>query len=377
MSQLRAIPVQEIKRMQASLAKASPRIRYASEDVPGDAVETILRGARATAERRERELFPSRSLSDARTAHACGVLFVASGPHPDKYVAAVAATIERVAAMAAPTGWCKEEPALARYPVVVATDASNARDVFSERVAVLDLGRVDAPSHGLPAATPSTKNKRTAFKWWRPALFASGTVPFERTLSLDADAVACTDRSIRLAFWEADRVEEAGGPLALVNAEWVNHERLERLARTVTTLASNVRATRPVLFGISRLAAGDVCDDKWHVGAGVAEEAARSCDEARAFKLNAGFCLFRRAEARPIFDAWARCVRTGLANEDETLLEDQHCFMEAVRANRTATVGALFAPLGGVFRVRPLASQVGRRPRYSTASLRWRQLQNW
>ena len=66
-----------------------------------------------------------------------------------------------------------------------------------------------------------------------------------------------------------------------------------------------------------------------------------SCDEARAFKLNAGFCLFRRAEARPIFDAWARCVRAGLANEDESLLEDQHCFMEAVRANRTAPVGAL------------------------------------
>ena len=82
-------------------------------------------------------------------------------------------------------------------------NGSNARDVFSERVAVLDLGRVDAPAHGLPAATPSAKNKRTAFKWWRPALFASGAVPFERTLSLDADAVACTDRSIKLAFWEA------------------------------------------------------------------------------------------------------------------------------------------------------------------------------
>ena len=43
----------------------------------------------------------------------------------------------------------------------------------------------------------------------------------------------------------------------------------------------------------------------------------------------------------PVGRLEARCVRAGLANEDETLLEDQHCFMEAVRANRTAPVGAL------------------------------------
>ena len=30
-----------------------------------------------------------------------------------------------VAAMAAPPGWCKDEPDLVRYPVVVATDAAN------------------------------------------------------------------------------------------------------------------------------------------------------------------------------------------------------------------------------------------------------------
>ena len=117
-----------------------------------------------------------------------------------------------------------------------------------------------------------------------------------RTLSLDADAVACTDLSIMRAFREADSVEEAGGPLALVNAEWVNHERLERPAQIVTTLASRQRATRPVLFGISKLAAGDVCDDKWHAGAGVSPCAAKSCDANRAFKLNAGFCLFRKTD---------------------------------------------------------------------------------
>ena len=54
-----------------------------------------------------------------------------------------------------------------------------------------------------------------------------------------------------------------------------------------------------------------------------------------------GFCLFRRDEARPIFEGWAACVGAGLARARDQFLYDQYCFNAAVTANASAAIGAL------------------------------------
>ena len=54
-----------------------------------------------------------------------------------------------------------------------------------------------------------------------------------------------------------------------------------------------------------------------------------------------GFCLFRRDEARPIFEGWAACVGAGLARPRDQFLYDQYCFNAAVTANASAAIGAL------------------------------------
>ena len=74
----------------------------------------------------------------------------------------------------------------------------------------------------------------------------------------------------------------------------------------MTTLRSNVPVTIPVPKDtLQRLEAGDVCEHTWHRGVGVAEADTKRCDATRSIKLNMGFCLFRRTEARPIFEGWA------------------------------------------------------------------------
>jgi hypothetical protein len=50
---LAAIPQSDVRRRQRALAAGATRIQYALDDVEGDAVETLLRGARAAALRRE------------------------------------------------------------------------------------------------------------------------------------------------------------------------------------------------------------------------------------------------------------------------------------------------------------------------------------
>ena len=167
-------------------------------------------------------------------------------------------------------------------------------------------------------------------------------MPFARTLSLDMDAVACSADSIARVFRAADREEDRGGPLALVNQEWVDHARVEAPARRVTTLRSNVPVTIPVPKDtLQRLEAGDVCEHTWHRGVGVAEADTKRCDATRSIKLNMGFCLFRRDEARPIFEGWAACVGAGLARPRDQFLYDQYCFNAAVTANASAAIGAL------------------------------------
>ena len=98
---------------------------------------------------------PSKAAARPASSRACGVVFVASGSSPEAYLAAYAHVAERVAAMRVPAGWCREEPALDRYPVVDATDAANARQVLSPNITVLELGTVEAPRHGIPATTPA------------------------------------------------------------------------------------------------------------------------------------------------------------------------------------------------------------------------------
>jgi len=113
-------------------------------------------------------------------------------------------------------------------------------------------------------------------------------------------------------------------------------------ARQVTTLRSNVRITVPVPPNtLQRLEAGDVCEHAWHRGVGVDRAATKACDATRNVKLNMGFCLFRRAEARPIFERWATCVGEGLARGHDQFKYDQYCFNAAVTANGSAAVGAL------------------------------------
>ena len=120
--------------------------------------------------------------------HQCGVLFVASGTDAAaarRYLRSSIPFVEHLAVMRAPAGWCREEPDLDRYPVVMATDA-DAENVFSKNVKILALGSVRRPLHGLLAVLPNS-NQTHAWKWWRPALFSSDAVPFPRTLSLDFD----------------------------------------------------------------------------------------------------------------------------------------------------------------------------------------------
>ena len=129
---------------------------------------------------------------------------------------------------------------------------------------------------------------------------------------------------------------------ALVNQEWIDHARVEAPARRVTTLRSNVPVTIPVPKDtLQRLEAGDVCEHTWHRGVGVAEADTKRCDATRSIKLNMGFCLFRRDEARPIFEGWAACVGAGLARPRDQFLYDQYCFNAAVTANASAAIGAL------------------------------------
>ena len=92
---------------------------------------------------------------------------------------------------------------------------------------------------------------------------------------------------------------------------------------------------------LQRLEAGDVCEHTWHRGVGVAEADTKQCDATRSIKLNMGFCLFRRDEARPIFEGWAACVGAGLARPRDQFLYDQYCFNAAVTANASAAIGAL------------------------------------
>ena len=51
---LKAVPAVEIRRMQDALHAGARRLQYAIDDVPGDAFETLLTGARDLAVRRER-----------------------------------------------------------------------------------------------------------------------------------------------------------------------------------------------------------------------------------------------------------------------------------------------------------------------------------
>ena len=43
------MPADEVSRRQAALAAGAVKVQYALDDVPGDAVETLLRGARRAA----------------------------------------------------------------------------------------------------------------------------------------------------------------------------------------------------------------------------------------------------------------------------------------------------------------------------------------
>ena len=124
----------------------------------------------------------------------------------------------------------------------------------------------------------------------------------------------------------------------MANPQWVDREMLTLEPRSVTTLRSHVEAILPVPVNtLQRLVAGDVCEHQYHPGTGTTFEDARSCDVRRSFKLNMGFSVFRRDMARPIFAAWASCIRRRLAAVDD-LVEDQYCLNVALRDNRTAAV---------------------------------------